>query len=303
MRCPKCNMPIPKKDAAEHEESVHAEVECEDCHAKMEISEIDEHKGNICPKRKVLCEFCELNFPFDELHRHQQTCGAVSIQCEVCGARVPKMQMEQHVATHFKPVEKMNCCLCGREFTDPQELEEHMWTCNGAEEKVVVNPFERPQPRDNPPVHESRPRHDEKKEKKDKKGKKDKSKPEEFECPICGEVFEDMNQLDFHVGMEHGDEDMSDNGNYEAGDAMETEHICPICGKKFPTLGEVEKHASNCLGDDDNYMQGFDDEVPFVTNAGARPSAPAGKQKDCECPICFKMFTADEIEDHCLTHF
>ena len=53
-----------------------------------------------CPKRKVHCQYCEIDCPKDELDAHEDSCGTRTEICDKCQKRVMHRDLSEHVASN-----------------------------------------------------------------------------------------------------------------------------------------------------------------------------------------------------------
>ena len=51
----------------------------------------------MCSEAKILCDYCQVDFPRRVLPAHVDACGSRTEECEGCGERVMLREMEAHV--------------------------------------------------------------------------------------------------------------------------------------------------------------------------------------------------------------
>lgn len=93
--CEKCEEPVPRSEMNAHFEEEHTLKPCHMCQEQFEISKMDDHQIT-CPRRKVHCNYCELDMAECDLPGHQNYCGARTEQCPLCSQFVMLRDMEQH---------------------------------------------------------------------------------------------------------------------------------------------------------------------------------------------------------------
>ena len=77
---------------------------CPEC--RIEFSVLDLSGPTIFIKRafenlKIKCEYddCGTFVPYDEIHKHQIVCESALVDCSVCGSRIAKNKMKNHMET------------------------------------------------------------------------------------------------------------------------------------------------------------------------------------------------------------
>ncbi|XP_010475849.1 PREDICTED: XIAP-associated factor 1 [Camelina sativa] len=95
-KCKICGDMVPKKHAEEHFLNAHAPIACSMCKETIEREVFDSHKGEICPKRIVTCEFCEFPLPAVDLAEHQEVCGNRTELCYQCNSYVRLRERYNH---------------------------------------------------------------------------------------------------------------------------------------------------------------------------------------------------------------
>ncbi|KAL9262294.1 TRAF-type zinc finger domain-containing protein [Drosera capensis] len=107
-KCKVCGDMVPRKHAEEHYLTTHAPVSCSLCSETVQRETLDVHKGENCPKRMVICEYCELPLPAIDLFEHQDFCGSRTEMCYLC-----------------------------RRYVRLRDRYAHETTCNGVQDEVV----------------------------------------------------------------------------------------------------------------------------------------------------------------------
>ncbi|CAF2108013.1 unnamed protein product [Brassica oleracea var. botrytis] len=95
-KCKICGDMVPKKHAEEHFANTHAPVPCSMCKETIAREAFDNHKGELCPKRIVTCEFCEFPLPAVDLAEHQEVCGNRTELCYQCNSYVRLRETYSH---------------------------------------------------------------------------------------------------------------------------------------------------------------------------------------------------------------
>ncbi|CAN8311865.1 unnamed protein product [Cochlearia groenlandica] len=95
-KCKICGDMVPKKHANEHFLNTHAPIVCTMCKEAIEREVFDTHKGEVCPKRIVTCEFCEFPLPAVDLPEHQEVCGNRTEMCYQCNNYVRLRETYSH---------------------------------------------------------------------------------------------------------------------------------------------------------------------------------------------------------------
>ncbi|NXM73636.1 TRAD1 protein, partial [Serilophus lunatus] len=93
--CSFCKDSIPKAEMKNHIETEHVQVTCK-CRMKIENSLLKEHEASACPLRPVLCQFCDIQLPFNKLEEHELFCGARTEPCPGCGRNVLRRDLREH---------------------------------------------------------------------------------------------------------------------------------------------------------------------------------------------------------------
>lgn len=95
--CKLCNEHVHLSDMDDHMEIQHARVECKDCDSRMDRWELDGPHKETCCKRLVICQYCDLELPFDLLQEHLSFCGSRTDPCSMCKKFVQKKEKENHI--------------------------------------------------------------------------------------------------------------------------------------------------------------------------------------------------------------
>ncbi|GBM20045.1 hypothetical protein AVEN_77957-2 [Araneus ventricosus] len=92
----------------------------------------------ICVKKLVPCEYCELEVPLDILSEHSAACGSRTEQCSKCNKHVMLKDLEKHPRyCSRKEPEAVPCEHCGLQ-TDWNELMEHAAICGTRTERCFL---------------------------------------------------------------------------------------------------------------------------------------------------------------------
>ncbi|KAK4742101.1 hypothetical protein SAY87_000102 [Trapa incisa] len=95
-KCKICGDMVPRRHAKEHFLSTHALVSCSLCSEMMERDILALHKGENCPQRIVMCEFCEFPLPAIDLAEHQEVCGNRTELCHLCNRYIRLRERYSH---------------------------------------------------------------------------------------------------------------------------------------------------------------------------------------------------------------
>jgi hypothetical protein len=94
VKCPSCNAKMNRMDLEKHKDEVHAPKKCEKCSKEFEIQYFDSHD---CPKKPMLCTYCEAYFPADQFRFHNIECGNRTDQCPKCKEFIRKKVFKDHL--------------------------------------------------------------------------------------------------------------------------------------------------------------------------------------------------------------
>ncbi|XP_065707824.1 TRAF-type zinc finger domain-containing protein 1 [Patagioenas fasciata] len=93
--CRYCSELIPKSEMKNHIESEHVQVTCK-CRMKIEKCLLKDHEASACPLRPALCQYCDIQLPFNKLQDHEMFCGARTEPCPGCGLNVMVKDLKEH---------------------------------------------------------------------------------------------------------------------------------------------------------------------------------------------------------------
>lgn len=97
-----CGERLVRRDKAQHEAKCQfATLNCPQCAQDVKLRDMPQHVRVLCAKRIVGCTAgasCMWTGPFCNLKSHLDTCGAVQVACVVCEERMPRAQLQAHVA-------------------------------------------------------------------------------------------------------------------------------------------------------------------------------------------------------------
>lgn len=51
----------------------------------------------MCPKRRVICQFCEADFAIDEVQEHNEFCGSRTEKCPFCSKYIMFKHKNKHM--------------------------------------------------------------------------------------------------------------------------------------------------------------------------------------------------------------
>ncbi|XP_043938763.1 TNF receptor-associated factor 6 [Protopterus annectens] len=125
VKCPNkgCLQKMELRHLEEHQ--VHckfATMECIHCQCFFLKNEEFEHQTQHCPRRKVSCENCALQMPYDETEIHNQTCPLASVICEYCSAELIREQIPSHYNVDC-PRAPVPCIFSS--FGCPEKMQRH----------------------------------------------------------------------------------------------------------------------------------------------------------------------------------
>lgn len=95
-KCTICGEMVPKRQANDHFNEAHAPVDCSLCSETVEREAWSRHKDDKCPKRIVICEYCEFPLPAVDLFEHQETCGNRTEMCHRCNKYIRLREKNNH---------------------------------------------------------------------------------------------------------------------------------------------------------------------------------------------------------------
>ena len=101
-KCEKCGQPVEKAARDSHNLEFHTPVPCPHCNEPQEKTKLDDHVVK-CPKRPKMCEYCELELPFDQYSNHVDVCGSKTIQCRKCNRYIQKKYWQEHQSILCEP--------------------------------------------------------------------------------------------------------------------------------------------------------------------------------------------------------
>ncbi|KAG8233406.1 hypothetical protein J437_LFUL013399 [Ladona fulva] len=98
--CHLCQEPVPRSEVDEHHNEFHSHKECDLCGEKMDINQLDKHKIDLCPARKVTCSICEIDLPAADIIDHENYCGSRTERCDECGEYVMLKYQKLHLESN-----------------------------------------------------------------------------------------------------------------------------------------------------------------------------------------------------------
>ncbi|OMJ87739.1 hypothetical protein SteCoe_10482 [Stentor coeruleus] len=93
IKCQSCGKKLNRYDLEKHNNEFHIQKKCETCQQSIEIQYFSDHD---CPKRPIICEYCEASFPADQFKFHNIECGNRTDQCLRCREYIKKNVYKQH---------------------------------------------------------------------------------------------------------------------------------------------------------------------------------------------------------------
>lgn len=94
VKCPKCDEKMNRLELEKHTADNHTLKKCETCSVQLELRLFSAHD---CPKKQVMCEFCEASFPKDQFRVHQLDCGNRTEECPRCKEFIKRRDFKDHV--------------------------------------------------------------------------------------------------------------------------------------------------------------------------------------------------------------
>ncbi|OMJ93923.1 hypothetical protein SteCoe_2974 [Stentor coeruleus] len=93
IKCQLCDKKLNRYDLEKHNIEFHVLKKCDACQASMEIRYFSIHD---CPKKPIICEYCEASFPTDLYKSHIFECGNRTDQCPRCRNYIKKRDYIEH---------------------------------------------------------------------------------------------------------------------------------------------------------------------------------------------------------------
>ncbi|KAK3607255.1 hypothetical protein CHS0354_002228 [Potamilus streckersoni] len=99
------------------------------CTACLSHLSLDDHLEFTCPRRIVICEFCNQEFPADQMElQHAGNCQYEIVWCEnKCGAKLERRFLDNHMRNECHK-RTITCQYCLREFVH-ETLQAHLYQC------------------------------------------------------------------------------------------------------------------------------------------------------------------------------
>ncbi|KAL3858507.1 hypothetical protein ACJMK2_013093 [Sinanodonta woodiana] len=99
------------------------------CAALLSHLSLDDHLEFSCPRRIVICEFCNQEFPADQMDmQHAGNCQYEIVWCEnKCGAKLERRFLDNHMRNECHK-RTITCQYCLREFVH-ETLQAHLYQC------------------------------------------------------------------------------------------------------------------------------------------------------------------------------
>ena len=105
-------------------------VVCPDCQAEMLREQLTEHGRNACPKRIVLCIFCQKQIRYDVTNTHLQECPEYPIECPRRCELGPTI-LRKNLTLHLEicPLEPVVCSACKTDVIRKDMNEHNLSKC------------------------------------------------------------------------------------------------------------------------------------------------------------------------------
>lgn len=94
VKCPKCGQKLNKSDLEGHMNDLHVLKKCATCSLEIENQHFASHD---CPKKPVICDYCEASLPKDQISLHKVECGNRTEPCDRCREYIKKKDLAKHV--------------------------------------------------------------------------------------------------------------------------------------------------------------------------------------------------------------
>ena len=168
------------------------------------------------------CKYCGVEIAQGGCEKHMEECGKRTVNCEICGRLVRRVDMDLHKETgcaftydFFRNIRIYICDGCGEIFGNKGELTRHAKKCCGYG--------------------------------KEESKREDAAQEEKiFVCPVCQMSY--INELEYleHVSQcieeDEGGRECCDGEEANYSVLAERKHICKICGKKFRKQSKLRDH-------------------------------------------------------------
>ncbi|XP_077995740.1 TNF receptor-associated factor 4-like [Glandiceps talaboti] len=98
------------------------------CSAKIPRKQLKNHLANDCPKRKVVCDSCGMDFSAAMVDGHKRVCSYEKMSCiNNCGAKLQRRYMSNHNLNEC-PKRSIPCKYCKKQFIY-DTLQNHLHEC------------------------------------------------------------------------------------------------------------------------------------------------------------------------------
>ncbi|XP_056675501.1 TNF receptor-associated factor 4 isoform X1 [Monodelphis domestica] len=98
------------------------------CNGKLSRRDLPSHLQHECPKRRLKCDFCGIDFTGEAFESHEGVCPQESVYCEnKCGARMMRRLLGQHMMAEC-PKRTQPCAYCTKEFVY-DTIQNHQHQC------------------------------------------------------------------------------------------------------------------------------------------------------------------------------
>jgi len=255
-----CNLVFASLAAMQrHVQLRHTQIECNLCRCALYPNQIISHQEHECTFRKVACAFCGMRVKFVELASHEALCGALTVECELCGESVTRKWLQNHLASehNINPTLQTNLVdtiISSNLGLDAASLQWHSHTSSNENANAVVTGLDEDEDANGSALN----------------GNESGQILNELEDidPVVKSIKRELSQSSVHsVGDVHGmqrtvtdptippaskidenaeddeDLDLDDGGD---GDGELHEFACPFCQKHPPKTQEFGEHLAIC---------------------------------------------------------
>ncbi|GIY72729.1 hypothetical protein CDAR_53613 [Caerostris darwini] len=138
--CTRCSEPVPRTEMEQHLKEYHSMDTCFLCGMGMEKWQIEKHIEEMCPKKRVSCEYCELELPLDEIEEHTNACGSRTEKCLKCNKLIIIRDLKEHtdfcMNNETSSPGLLACHFCEQKFSI-DEFSKHINVCIYRNEKCL----------------------------------------------------------------------------------------------------------------------------------------------------------------------
>lgn len=225
-----CNLVFESVEAMErHVMLRHTKIACTLCGAELYPNQIRSHQEHECPYRRVKCSFCGMKLKFIDLEQHEKECGSLTIQCELCGERVTRKWLQNHLASEHNINPTLQTNLVNTIIHSNLGLDQEMdWKRNnGKAERPTMN--------------------DE--ESDIVKGLEDDDEENgggmEDADPVVRDIKRQFTRKKIETAIDD-DDDVEEEDEREWSDEDVHDFVCPFCQKYPPKSQDFGEHLASC---------------------------------------------------------